>query len=111
MAEQNKSSQKSTDAKETVALLLVPGGLILFYLSLAFYALNWRVSNEPGYGTAWGLLGTGIALCGVGGLFFVGSQIFLLMRRSKLILLAWAVCVPVTIGAVTLSPILLLLMV
>ncbi len=111
MAEQKDPHKKSMDAKEIIATLLVPGGLIMIYISFVFYALNWRVANEPGYSTVWGLLLPGIAFCGVGGLVFIGTHIFLFLRRSKLVFLAWGLCVFVTIGAVSLAPILLLLMV
>ena len=111
MAEQNDPPQKSMDAKEIIATLLLPGGLILIYVSFVFYALNWRVANEPGFSTAWGLLLPGIAFCGVGGLIFIGTNIYLFLRRSKLVFLAWGLCVLVTIGAASLAPILLLLMV
>lgn len=106
-----QSENNTADGKVIIATLLIPGGLILFYVSLAFYALNWRVSNEPGYSTVWGLLLPAITLCGAGGLLFLGSNIYLTIRRAKLIFLGWAACIPVTIGAVSLAPILLLLMV
>lgn len=111
MNESAQSQSKSLDGKEIIATCLIPGGLILIYLSLAFYAFNWRVSNEPGYSTAWEFLFPAIALCGTGGLIFVASHIFLFIRRSKLIFWAWGLCIPVTIGAVALVPILLLFMV
>ena len=107
----NKPHEKSTDAKVIIASFFPPGSLILIYLSLALYAFNWRVSNEPGYDTAWGLLLPAIAFCGLGGLLFIGSHVYLFIRRSKLILLAWGLCIVVTIGAASLAPILLLFMV
>ena len=111
MTESTTPPKKSVDAKEVVVSFLIPGGLILIYLSLVFYAFNWRVSNEPGFSTAWEWLAPGIAFCGVGALIFVGSNIYLIMRRSKLIFLGWGLCIPVTGGAVSLAPILLLFMV
>jgi hypothetical protein len=111
MTEQNHEQKKSLDAKEIIAILLLPGGLILIYLSFVFFAFNWRVSNEPGFGTAWGLLITAIVLCVTGLVIFIGSHIFLIMRQWKLIFLAWVLCIVVTIGAVSLIPILLLFMV
>lgn len=111
MDSQNKTSNNNPDSKVLIATLLLPGGLILFYLSLAFYTLSWRVSNEPGFSTAWELLIPAIGFCGMGGLIFLGSNIYLFMRRTKLIFLAWALCIPVTIGAASLAPILVLFMV
>jgi len=111
MDAQDKASNSLTDGKVIIATLLLVGGLIMIYLSGVFFAFNWRVANEPGFTTVWGLLIPAIFLCGVGGLLFVGAHVYLFIRRSKLIFLAWGVCVVVTIGAVSLAPILLLFMV
>ena len=111
MNEDYPAQGKSLGAKEIIAILLIPGGLALSYLALVFFAFNWRVSNEPGFDTAWGLLLTGIALCGVGGVVLIGAHVFLIMRQWKLVLIAWVLCVVVTIGAVSLAPILLLFIV
>jgi hypothetical protein len=107
----NKLANKTTDGKVIIAMLAMVGGLIMIYISLVFYAFNWRVANEPGYSTMWGLLIPAIAFCGIGGLVFLWSNIYLLIRRSVLIFLAWALCVLVTIGAASLAPFLLLFMV
>lgn len=111
METNNKPANNTTDGKVIIAMLALVGGLIMIYLSLVFYAFNWRVANEPGFSTAWELLIPAIAFCGIGGLIFLGSNIYLFIRRSKLIFLAWALCIVVTIGAVSLAPILLLFMV
>ncbi len=111
MEEPIQSEKKSITAKEIISTALIPGGLALIYLSFAFFALNWRVSNEPGYSTVWGLLVPGMAFCGLGGLVFLAGNVLLIANRSKLIFLGWVLCVPVTIGAASLAPILLLLMV
>lgn len=111
MEEPIQPEKKSITAKEILSTALIPIGLALIYLSFAFFALNWRVSNEPGYSTVWVLLGPGIAFCGLGGLVFLAGNVLLIIQRTKLIFLGWVLCIPVTIGAATVAPIVLLLMV
>lgn len=86
-------------------------GWALLNLAPAFYLLHWRVANEPGAGPGRGLLITSIVLAVIGASAFLGANVFLLVRRFKAALLAWLLCVGVTVGAIALSPILLLLLV
>ena len=81
-------------------------------LSIAFYLFFWRVHNEPGAKDVPGLLWAAISLCSLGGLAFLGSHIYLIIKKAWiLIVIAWAVCIALLVGAISLSPILLLLMV
>jgi hypothetical protein len=98
--------------KEIISGLLLSGGWGSMLLSGALYLLFWRVDNEPGAKDVPGLLWAAISFCSLGGLTFLGSNIYLMIRKSWIVLVvAWVVCVALLIGAVSLSPILLLLMV
>ena len=81
-------------------------------LSIAFYMLFWRVDNEPGAKDVPGLLWAAISCCSLGGIAFLGSHVYLILKKSWLLLLiAWGLSIAIFVGAVSLSPILLLLMV
>ena len=96
-------------------LLIMFGGLISWgamLLSVAFYLLFWRTDNEPGAKDFPELLWTAIGLVSIGGLGLVGSNLYLLIKK------AWAeffigcgLYVALLIGAISLSPILLLFLV
>ena len=80
--------------------------------SAAVYLLFWRVDNEPGAKAVPGLLWAAISFCSLGGLSFLGGHIYLIKEKAWLpLLIAWGLCVALLVGAITLSPILLLLMV
>ena len=112
MISQESLKKRNIDGKVAIATTLIAGGLIFVYLSFIFYALNWRVANEPGYDTVWYLLAPAIALSAVGGLAFLGGHIYILLRRAWLMLpVAWALCIVITVSAASLAPILLLFMV
>jgi hypothetical protein len=85
-------------------------GMIL--LSAGAYLLFWRVDNEPGARPVPSLLWLAIAFCSVGGLAFLGSQVRLIMQKAWLALgIGWVLCIALLVGAISLAPILLLLMV
>jgi hypothetical protein len=103
---------KSIQLKEILSALLVASGWGSMLLSVVFYLLFWRVDNEPGAKDVPGLLWAAISFCSLGGLTFLGSNIYLMVKKSWVVfVIAWLVCVALLIGAVSLSPILLLLMV
>ena len=80
--------------------------------SIVFYALFWRVDNEPGAKDVPALWWAAVSFCLLGGLAFIGSQVYLLIQKAWIVLvIAWVVCIALLIGAISLSPILLLLMV
>ena len=98
--------------KEIISGLFLSGGWGSMLLSIAFYMLFWRVDNEPGAKDVPGLLWSAIACCSVGGLAFLGSHIYLIVRKAwTALFISWGVCLLLLFGAVSLSPILLLLMV
>ena len=101
-----------TGGKEILAGVTIAGGWLSILISGVFYAFFWRVDNEPGAKDFPGYLWTAISFCSIGGLAFLGSHIYLIIKKNwKVILIAWAVCIALLIGAISLSPILLLFMV
>jgi len=92
------------------AILLSGWGSML--LSIVFYLFFWRVDNEPGAKDVPALLWAAISFCSLGGLAFLGGNIYLIKERSWMVLVvAWVVCIALLVGAISLSPILLLFMV
>ncbi len=103
---------KTMKTKEILFSLLMAGGWAAMLCSIVFYALFWRVDNEPGAKDVPALLWTAVSLCSLGGLTFLGSQIYLLVNRAWLMLgVGWALCIGLLVGAISLAPILLLFMV
>ena len=91
------------------AILLSGWGSML--LSIVFYLFFWRVDNEPGAKDVPALLWAAISFCSLGGLAFLGGNIYLIKERSWMVLVvAWVVCIALLVGAISLSPILLLFM-
>lgn len=81
-------------------------------LSIVFYLLFWRVDNEPGAKDIPGLLWAAISFCSLGGLAFLGGHIYLIKEKAWIVLaIAWVVCIALLVGAISLLPILLFLMV
>ena len=101
-----------TENKEILAGLTLAGGWLSILVSVAIYAFFWRVDNEPGARDFPGLLWAAISFCSIGGLAFLGNHIYLIIKKAwMIILIAWVVCIALLIGAISLSPILLLFMV
>lgn len=81
-------------------------------LSIVFYMFFWRVDNEPGAKEMPGLLWTAVSFLFFGGMLFIGSHIRLIMKKAWLMLgVGWVLCIILLIGAVAVSPVLLLFMV
>ena len=98
--------------KEVLSALLIPGGWISMLTSIVLSLFFWRVDNEPGARDVPGLLWAAVSFCSLGGLAFVGGQIYLIVKKAWIVLaVAWATCIALLAGAVSLSPILLLFMV
>jgi len=98
--------------KEILSGLTLSGGWLFMLVSLVFYAFFWRVDNEPGAKDFPGLLWAAISFCSLGGLAFLGGHIYLIKEKAWWVLLAaWALCVALLVGAVSLAPLLLLFMV
>jgi len=98
--------------KEIISGLLMAGGWVSMLISIVFYLFFWRVDNEPGAKAVPGLLWAAISFCSLGGLAFLGSQIYLIVKKAWSVLgIAWLVCIALLIGAGSLAPILLLFMV
>ena len=98
--------------KEALGAVGAALGWAFILASVPAYLFYWRVSNEPGAGSAWGLLITTILFLGAGGLLLIGGNIYLLFKKAWILLLVtWVVCIALLVGAVSLSPILLLFMV
>ena len=103
---------KTIKAGDVVSALLLPTGWVAMLFSIALYLLFWRVDHEPGAREVPGLLWGAISLCSLGGFVFLGSHIFLIVRRAWLWLgIAWVGCAFLLVMAVSLSPILLLFLV
>ncbi len=101
-----------TTGKEILGGVTLAGGWLSILISAFVYAFFWRVDNEPGAKAIPGLLWAAISFCSIGGLAFLGSHIYLIIKKAwLLILIAWAVCIALLVGAISLSPILLLFMV
>ena len=99
-------------AKHILGAIFLPGGWGSMLLSIALYMLFWRVDNEPGAKDVPGLLWAAIACVSLGGLAFLGSHIYLILKKAwLLLLLAWVACAALLAVAIYLLPILLLLMV
>ena len=98
--------------KEIISGLLLSSGSGSMLFSAAVYLLFWRVDNEPGAKDVPGLLWAAIAFCSLGGLAFLAGHIYLIKQKAwTLLIIAWGLCVALLIGAVSLLPILLLLLV
>jgi len=98
--------------KEILSGLFMAGGWTSMLLSVVFYLLFWRVDNEPGAKDIPGLLWAAISFCSLGGLAFLGSHIYLIKEKAWIVLvIAWVVCIALLVGAISLLPILLFLMV
>ncbi len=81
-------------------------------LSIALYLLFWRVDNEPGARPVPGLFWAAIMFCSLGGSGFLGGHIYLITKKAWLMLgLSWAACLALLIGAIFISPVMLLLLV
>ncbi|MGB7876510.1 MAG: hypothetical protein WBL25_19180 [Anaerolineales bacterium] len=98
--------------KEIISGFLLAGGWGSMLLSVAFYALFWRVDNEPGAKDIPGLLWAAISFCSLGGLAFLGRHIYLIKQKAwTLLFISWGLCVTLLVGGIVLSLILLLLLV
>jgi len=98
--------------KEVLSGLLLSSGWGSILFSLAVYLLFWRVDNEPGAKAVPGLLWAAITFCSLGGLAFLGGHFYLIKQKAWMLLfISWVLCVALLVGAISLSPILLLLMV
>ncbi len=105
-------TSRKIHGKDVLGGGILAGGWLSILISGVFYALFWRVDNEPGAKDIPSLLWTAISFCSLGGLAILGSHIYLIIKKAwVVILIAWAVCVALLIGAISLSPILLLFMV
>ena len=105
-------TKKKVNGKRVLTAASLAGGWLFMLISIIFYAFFWRVDNEPGAKNVPALLWTAISFCSLGGLSFIGSHIYLIIKKSwKIILIAWAICILLLVGAFTLAPILLLFMV
>ena len=103
---------KNITIKHLFGAFLLSSGWGAMLASIALYMLFWRVDNEPGAKDVPGLLWAAVSFCSLGGLVFVGSHIYLIIEKAwLLIFIAWGLCIALLVGAVSLSPILLLLMV
>lgn len=97
--------------------ILSAAGVVLGWtcilLAAGTYLLFWRVDNEPGYrGDATGMLLAAILLAGSGGLSFLFCNIYLITKRYKFgFLIAWLLVIVISIGAISVAPILLLFLV
>jgi hypothetical protein len=70
------------------------------------------VDNEPGAKEIPGLLWAAISFCSLGGIAFLGGHIYLIKNKAWILLfIAWGLCGALLVAAISLSPILLLLMV
>ena len=100
------------EIKQILSALLLALGWAFVLLSIAVFLLFWRVDNEPGAGSATGLLAAAIAMLSLGGLSSIANSIYLIVKKAWIVLaVTAAVCVVILVGAISLSPILLLLMV
>jgi hypothetical protein len=63
--------------KEALGAVGAALGWTFILASVPAYLFYWRVSNEPGAGSAWGLLITTILFLGAGGLLLIGGNIYL----------------------------------
>lgn len=98
--------------KEILSGLTLSGGWLFMLVSLVFYAFFWRVDNEPGAKDFPQLLWAAIFFCSIGGLAFLGGHIYLIKEKAWWVLVgAWAICIALLVGAISLAPILLLFMV
>lgn len=80
--------------------------------SVVLYLFFWRVDNEPGAKDMPVLLWTAVSLCSLGAVAFLGGNILLTLKKAwRLLVIGWVLCVALLIGAIALSPILLLFMV
>jgi len=104
--------KENFEIKQLLNALLLALGWAFVLLSIAVYLLFWRVDNEPGAGSATGVLIAAIAMLSVGGLSVIANAIYLIVRKAWIVIvIAGAVCLVILVGAISLAPILLLLMV
>ena len=98
--------------KEILSGLTLSGGWLFMLVSLVFYAFFWRVDNEPGAKAIPQLLWTAISFCSIGGLAFLGGHVYLIKEKAWWVLAgAWAVCIALLVGAISLAPLVLIFMV
>ena len=98
--------------KEIIGALTLSGGWASMLFSVALYALFWRVDNEPGAKDFPALWWGALSFCSLGGLAFLAGNMYLLIKKAWVALaVAWVLCIVILFGAISLSPILLLLMV
>ncbi len=103
---------KSAETKNALSSILVAVGLAAMLSSIVLYMFFWRVDNEPGAKDVPALLWAAISFCSLGGLVFLGSQVYLIVNRAWLMLgISWALCIGLIVVAISLAPILLLFMV
>ncbi len=103
---------KNLSIRHLFVAFLLSSGWGAMLASIALYMLFWRVDNEPGAKAIPSLLWAAVSFCSLGGLAFVGSHIYLIIEKAwLLVLIAWAMCLALLVGAISLSPILLLFMV
>ncbi|HSM70832.1 MAG TPA: hypothetical protein VK851_04755 [Anaerolineales bacterium] len=100
------------NVKRVVSGAILLSGWSSMLLSIVFYLFFWRVDNEPGAKDVPALLWAAISFCSLGGLEFLGGNIYLIKEKSWMVLVvALVVCIALLVGAISLSPILLLFMV
>jgi hypothetical protein len=97
--------------KDWLGPILLLAGWISLLISGLLYPLYWRVDNEPGAsGTA--LLIAALSFCSLGGLAFLGGNLLVIRKKAWWVLaIGWFLCAGLLAGALSLTPILLLLMV
>ncbi len=104
--------KEKVEIKQILSALLLALGWAFVLLSVAVYLLFWRVDNEPGAGPATGLLTAAIAMLSVGGVSLLVNVVYLILKKAWIVIaVAGAVCVAILVGAIGLSPILLLFLV
>ena len=84
---------------------------LLLIAATPTYAFYWRVNNEPGANKIPELLWATICFLLTGGLLLFFTNIYLITQRTKVLFIAWGLCLVIAIMACSLSPILLLFMV
>lgn len=100
------------NVKRVASGVILSGGWGSMLLSIVFYLFFWRVDNEPGAKDVPALLWAAISFCSLGGLAFLGGNIYLIKERAWIaLIIAWVVCIALLAVAISLSPILLLFMV
>lgn len=101
----------TTQTKLVFAAILLVLGWVLIISAVPAYAFFWRVDNEPGARKIPELFWAAVCLLSAGGITFLVANVYLLGQKSKLIFIAWGLCLFAGMAACSLSPILLLFMV